>query len=111
MLRLSPWWAHYQCTPTSWRLLQELSSILEQVPKHGAEPAAAGEALAEGAAAENGLQAEAAETEQSEDAPVQKFKKKFIQTFVFSATLTLPSSLRERLRKGTPNSSAGGHSS
>ena len=73
------------------------------MPKHEAEPAAAGEAVAEGAAAETGLQAEAAEAEQSEDVPVRDFKKKFIQTFVFSATLTLPSSLRERLRKGTPN--------
>ena len=66
----------------------------------------AGEAVAEGAAAEDGLQAGAAQTEQSEEVPARGFKKKFIQTFVFSATLTLPSSLRERLRKGTPNLAA-----
>lgn len=76
------------------------------MPKHGAEPAAAGDLVAEGPAADDRLQAEAAEAEQSEDVPVQKFMKKFIQTFVFSATLTLPSSLRERLRKGTLNLAA-----
>ena len=70
---------------------------MEQVPKHGAQPAAEGDA--DGAADE--LEPEGGAAEERPGAGAARPPgKRFIQTFVFSATLTLPSSLRDRLRKG-----------
>jgi len=66
--------------------LQELSSILEFVPELKPENR-------KGGAAEEGAGEEASEPQE---------KKRKLQTFVFSATLTLPESLRRRLKRGKP---------
>ncbi len=65
--------------------VQELTDILAAIPNHNS--------------AEDDLDVVDADA----DAPASnsdKRKKPLLQTFVFSATLTLPSSLRSRLRKG-----------
>ncbi len=66
--------------------MQELSSILEFVPD--LKP-------------ENRKGFAAAEEREEDDKTLQaKEAKRKLQTFVFSATLTLPESLRRRLKKG-----------
>jgi len=70
-----------------WHCTQELSSILEFVPDLKPE-------RKKGAATEVGEEAEG-------QAPLEaREKKRKLQTFVFSATLTLPESLRRRLKRG-----------
>ena len=71
---------------SSW-IVQELSSILEFVPQSKKNPK---ERIAE---------VSGSEEEEDEDQPAPK-KKRRLQTFVFSATLTLPEGLRRRLKRG-----------
>lgn len=66
--------------------LQEMSSILDFVPRGERRDEAAEEQKAD------------QETEQIHEAERKKHRK--LQTFVFSATLTMPEALRKRLRKG-----------
>lgn len=58
-----------------WTLVQDLSLILEQIPGYWNK-------------------------EGGEASPAAGSGRPSIQTFVFSATLTLPASLRKRLHKG-----------
>ena len=89
-----------------WKCAQELTSILEQIPglqRPEQEAGAKGRGPAKGTKRQR-AQPDAADLDNDPDAVQNQSAAPSIQTFVFSATLTLPPSLRKRLRKGEPAS-------
>jgi hypothetical protein len=76
--------------------LQELSNILESLASQRASSGGADEDADMAADVE-----EAAEGDETRaTAPAAADRPELLQTFVFSATLTLPQELRKRLRRG-----------
>ena len=78
-------------------LIQEMNSILEYIPKPDKKQIAT---IKRSSADSEAMIGNESVTDQEEKAaePPQKIRR--VQTFVFSATLTLPETLRKRLRKG-----------
>ena len=78
-------------------VIQEMNSILEYIPKPDKKESATMKKSSDDSEAMIGNESI---TDQEEKAAEPPQKMRRVQTFVFSATLTLPESLRKRLRKG-----------